>query len=466
MLCFVVGPSRAGKTTLIRRFLTTRSHVDLLDLDEEENRIVGQNRSGHASAGGWEGRWLRDEARLLAARGRTDRLTIVDVGAGSLQTPQGRQYFLDRRKNCLAVLAPEDVVLARHPGRDAQQFHDTEYSIERQAVYRAAHFGVDSSAELERSAEAFVRAVDELLANVGPNVQTWQRMEPPLSGPSSHAVSLNNAIHDLYMEQPSRFAELRGNGLTLAADFSGDNPDSKFRTIGLLIAAETELKAWNGRLQGFRERLGDKTMSYEGLHDAQKMRELEPYLATLTHLPGYCLAVALHKELGPGVDDAIDPDGELAPLLRWSKPVRHRALDVALIAATLLVSVCAPGSSHHVMIDEDEIAANPKRLSELMSLFRRVVGHLSAKRFNNLEHMTTNMFGRQHFIEDICAVPDLAADALMDLLRSADEDRLVDSSRLNDRLKVLVPWLLADDGRLTRIAVVVERGWRVRILRS
>ena len=158
MIIFVVGPSRGGKTTLLSRVLPGFSALQLLDLDAEENRIQGNG----GGAEGWEGRWRRNLGclRRLEASGGD---FIVDVGAGSLQTAEGRRFFVQRGQFAIAVVAPWALVLSRHPGRNQEEFRQTEYSQEREQVYQAARFRVDSNTCVEESARKFQTALHELL---------------------------------------------------------------------------------------------------------------------------------------------------------------------------------------------------------------------------------------------------------------------------------------------------------------
>jgi hypothetical protein len=55
------------------------------------------------------------------------------------------------------------VVHRRHPGRDAEEFRQTEYSDERVKVYQAARFQVDSSGDVDGSVRMFREALRELL---------------------------------------------------------------------------------------------------------------------------------------------------------------------------------------------------------------------------------------------------------------------------------------------------------------
>jgi shikimate kinase len=155
MTIFVVGPSRGGKTTLLSKVSPEFATLRLLDLDAEEG----------GRSGGWEDRWRRNlECLRLAEANPRGVDSIVDVGAGSLQTPEGRRFFAERGRLAIAVVAPWAVVYSRHSAeRRPEEFRETEYSDEREKVYRAAKFQVDSSGDIEESARKFRAAIQELL---------------------------------------------------------------------------------------------------------------------------------------------------------------------------------------------------------------------------------------------------------------------------------------------------------------
>jgi hypothetical protein len=149
-----------------------------------------------------------------------------------------------------------------------------------------------------------------------------------------------------------------------------------------------------------------------------------------------------------------------------------RALQVAVVAALLLLSTCPPDVDTTFVTDNDEIAATPSRLSELVTLLRVVVGQLGQKRFGTLRSRTIGT-SRHLFLEDVCAAPDLAAGALMDFLRSNPlrerETPDVQVASLDPRTRILVPWLLDAPGRLTRLLAIVDpvpppELFRVRLL--
>lgn len=165
MLVFVVGPSGVGKTTLLAKAKAALP-VDILDLDAEDGK-----RGGVEWAEGWEGRrWLRDRERLATAEEQAkSRTIIVDVGAGSLQTSDGRSYFQAHRDRTIAVVAPWETVLhRRRPGWDPDEFRATEYSQERVAVYEGARLSVDAGSKGEQEAASdLICAVRTLLEEAG-----------------------------------------------------------------------------------------------------------------------------------------------------------------------------------------------------------------------------------------------------------------------------------------------------------
>lgn len=305
--------------------------------------------------------------------------------------------------------------------------------------------------------------------------EAWSRLE---GLPEHVADALNAAIHARYVERPQGFCSLaNAKRLLLAADYSGDQSDSRYRTVGLLLANEEDLLAWKAKLTALRSsRLGRRRLSYKDLrHDAIRWKSLRSFLPTLSPLRAYCLAVAIEKDLAPLVEDVANHKGLLAPLSTWPKAVRWKALDVAVVAAVLVTSTSPPDADFMFITDDDDVAANPRRLEEFVTLLNLAVGLLTPRRFGTITFRTTGMPTKNLFVEDLCALPDLAAGALMDFLRSTgptgSQDPLeVASSALDERAQVLIDWIVTEGNGPTRLAAIVDRAAppnaaRVRLLR-
>ena len=68
--------------------------------------------------------------------------------------------------------------------------------------------------------------------------------------------------------------------------------------------------------------------------------------------------------------------------------------------------------------DEDEIAANPQRLTLLTKLWANVISNYTVHSLRHLKCGTTGSDDGSNEIEDFAAIPDLVAGALSDLLTS------------------------------------------------
>lgn len=272
-----------------------------------------------------------------------------------------------------------------------------------------------------------------------------------------------SAVAARYAERPQTFCDLRSTTkLTMAADFSGDHKASPYHTVAFVLMDEAALPKWKERLVQVRNRgLGRRRMSFKRLNDGVRWQLLPSYLGTFQGLAGYCIVVAFNKRLVPLVEDVASHTGVLAALAAWPTATRMRALHIAVVGALAVASVCAAGSDLVLVLDEDAVAANKKRLDEFVTLLRRSVADLAARQYGTITYRTTAIPDQNLFVEDICAIPDLAAGAVTDLLRHCSaprwsEDLSVASDQLNERSRVLLDWFLGEAPGLTRLAAVVD----------
>lgn len=161
MIIYVVGPSRAGKSTLIGLIRDRFKKVSFVDLDYENNIAVEALRDTGTPDSGWEGRWSRDQATIQKIE-EEGKDAVVDVGAGSLQTETARQYFTNHLNDLILVTASWDAMLARHPGRSPEEFKQTEFSSGHEELYGKILKRVDTtSSSTEVSSRELAKFLSE-----------------------------------------------------------------------------------------------------------------------------------------------------------------------------------------------------------------------------------------------------------------------------------------------------------------
>jgi shikimate kinase len=151
MMAFLIGPSHAGKSTLARAVATQFPEIVFVNLDLRVNDL--ESKLPKPLTDGWPGRWRRSIVVFEEAEWNNMN-TVMDVGAGSLQTPDAFEYF-DRRLNDLILIsAPFEAILARHAGRNAEELRRTEFSSAHLALYSRITNSIDTSQLSEEGSAA------------------------------------------------------------------------------------------------------------------------------------------------------------------------------------------------------------------------------------------------------------------------------------------------------------------------
>jgi shikimate kinase len=152
MITFLIGPSRAGKSTLSNQIADQFPNIIFMNLDDEVKKIEDRLRnSGVNNLGGWPGRWERSLV-IFNEADREGKDVVVDVGAGSLQTPMAFQYFDGHLGDLILITAPFATILARHPGRNEDELRRTEFSSPHILLHTKIVRAVDTSTLSEKQA--------------------------------------------------------------------------------------------------------------------------------------------------------------------------------------------------------------------------------------------------------------------------------------------------------------------------
>ncbi|MBZ0315266.1 MAG: hypothetical protein K8L91_02525 [Anaerolineae bacterium] len=177
-LVYIIGPSGAGKSSLCEKLAGLDPQYIHFSLDDEVKKLSGVQHLTEIirQPNDWEKFWTHCSQVIenIYRTGLESHIYLVDVGAGALETPIGREYFIGHAKQLICIMGSEDVVYTRNQeklarsgaSRTKDQFLHTEYSDERQSVYNAAQIRIDTSkGDVAVSLAEFEKAIISQMQN-------------------------------------------------------------------------------------------------------------------------------------------------------------------------------------------------------------------------------------------------------------------------------------------------------------
>jgi hypothetical protein len=215
----------------------------------------------------------------------------------------------------------------------------------------------------------------------------------------------------------------RGRTLLLVADFGGHHQRQHFDTYTFLILDLTKNQEWLAWQHHFRHAIlrNRRRMSFKALNDGMRRRALVPFMRAAAGIEGCLMQFAISKVGGSLFTGASEDElgGEL--LKRWKPNVQERLLRVLHLSAFLLSGLSVPGQDVLWIIDEDDIAANVTKLTDLTELFARALSSYSSHTLGHIRCGTTATADDGGLaLEDLTAIADLTTGALGELCNVLD----------------------------------------------
>jgi hypothetical protein len=254
-----------------------------------------------------------------------------------------------------------------------------------------------------------------------------------------------------------------------ASDFTGDQKESRFNCFTFVITTADAWHRWDHRRKDLRRRfrLATRRISYSKLRDTRKSQALFPFLFAANTIPGIAVTILVDKR----IQSLFVTEGKLQPaategidFTSWRPHVYERMMRATHFLALFVAGTCSPGQNIIWITDEDEIAANVERLTQLTHAFGRAIGNLCP---HNLGHLrvgttgTTDSGGLE--IEDFAALPDLIGGAVNEVLSGHEREgaRLLSSvivpppKNLPRKVHDLMDALLDDAAVLRKLVVTI-----------
>lgn len=295
--------------------------------------------------------------------------------------------------------------------------------------------------------------------------QVWRRLGDPRFGLGDR-ISEAMAAHE--WAEPDAYSDVRaGRETLLASDIGGDHADATFRAFGFLLAEIGSSREWMERRVVLRRAsLHDgRRMSYKALRDRVRMAALPKFLDNASSLQGNLVVVLVSREIR---DLFSDPgDARLLPELviaerGWNPSAFARLLATGTFGALLTAGFVKPTQDILWLSDQDEIAPNAKLHNHTGHVLSHCIERYAPEHRGQFTFITTEGGFDHCFREDLVAIPDLAAGALVEACAKASDLavaptlwRWVDR-RMSQKGQVVLRWLSSCGSKL-RTTVVILR---------
>lgn len=292
--------------------------------------------------------------------------------------------------------------------------------------------------------------------------------------------TLSEVIASAERADPRAFPMLRdAECLLVGSDYGGEHKEADWQTLSFLIADLADAAAWQPARESIRRALlrDGRRMAFKSLNDRVRRNAMEGFLATANQLPGLLVTFAISRAIGSMFvkEGKLDPSLlEFEVLRDLTSPVAEKMLRIVHLISLLIAGFSAPGQDLLWATDEDSIAANPLRVRHLVDTLARVSSHLLPHDLRHLRVATAKQDNGDMSLEDLLAIPDVAAGALSTSLAGMLGTRrapprgffLPAPTSISVKAQLVMHWLADNTQALRRLVVLVDEEPDTRRLRA
>jgi hypothetical protein len=215
-----------------------------------------------------------------------------------------------------------------------------------------------------------------------------------------------------------------------------------------------------------RYRLGDRRFAFKGLGDRRKSGALPAFLSAADVLNGLCATVLVDRSIESlfvkqGRLDLSRPEAQA--YAGYGVDTFERLLRTVHFLSFFLGGLSAAGQDVLWITDQDEIAANAERLTDLTSIVAHILGHYAPHDWGHLPCATTASDNGTLETEDLTAIADLTAGALAEMATAhADQGTFPGGAviapppaRLSRKARTVIEWFSIPGMPLRRLACAI-----------
>jgi len=283
-----------------------------------------------------------------------------------------------------------------------------------------------------------------------------------------------NTLSDIFVKLETRSPEALPNlraaeCLFVGSDYGGQHSEAKYDTIAFLLADIAECAAWQTVRKQVRSgrRLGRRRMAFKNMNDSVRAEAFPDFFESANSIPGILTVFAIHKHSGSlfGSGDRLNPATlDFEPLRTLSAPIGEKLMRVVSLLGLLIAGFSAPGQDVFWGTDEDAIAANSCRARNLVDALVLVSSNLLDHDLRHLRVATAEQDMGDLSLEDLLAIPDIAAGGLSDALSNMFTHgappagfEFPRSNSASAKARSVLDWFADNTQPLRRMCVIVDQ---------
>lgn len=255
--------------------------------------------------------------------------------------------------------------------------------------------------------------------------------------------------------------------LGLFSDYGGAHKGAPFEVFSFLVTTPYGLLKWWGTRQRLREgELGtERRMAYKRLNDKVRLNCLPDYLEAVDQIEGLLVNFAIDKNAAHRLSEEPQTEIAFGQIGVWAPRAFRKLTTIGHLAGILVEGIRGDGQDLLWITDEDDIAPNLDKHAEATRLLAHYVSAYCTGALGHFRFGTTASDPGDLHIEDLAAVPDLAAGCLNDVLtevfahpQSQSVERLFvpPSVGTPTKLRLVAEWLAGVATPLAKLNIVVD----------
>lgn len=293
----------------------------------------------------------------------------------------------------------------------------------------------------------------------------------PIVSKNTAFDNISNSMLEFTTKYGDRLPQLNlAKNLFCFSDYSGEEVESKNAVYSFLIINGDNLPEWDYRRMLLRSKMlsDGRRISYKQYRDKLSQKYIEEYLEIADQLEGYLITVSISKNLGSIFEtgsplDLSNPD--FSAYSKWSTNTLEKAFQIMHLLGLFIAGFSTDRQNLIWITDNDAIASNNERITELTKLFSYVMSNYLSHDMGHLRVGTTNTDDGTRLIEDLCSLADLAAGSYSDQLKTMEAQNI---KGLDDHFWLYAPiykektrkltwWLSTSNKRLCKLHFKINK---------